>query len=448
MRFEGKKILVLGAGASGVSAAKFLSQRGAVVGIYDDQSKQSIGEAIFVKSKECVEFEKFDMCIISPGVSINHPIAKMFVGRIITELDLGFSIKSGKGRAKVRPSRRPVVAITGTNGKTTVTKLIAKVLGKRAVMCGNVGVPVTSVAEQVRRKIAVTEVSSFMLEGSTSFVADIGIVLNVTQDHLERHGDLQEYIRCKSRLAKVSRLRILNYDDEICRGMANDNTLFFSIEHPVDGVFLRGRDIVYRRSKKTQHGSGGKEKIVGNLDDFAESRPHAIANILVTVLVCRLLKVQMRRVVWAYNQLRSGNARIQYVEHVGNVAFYNDSKATNVASCLAACRCFVMPTNLIIGGQTKNQNFEELFRKLPKTVEHVFCYGSGAVDIMAAAENMRFANITKCKDLTDATMSAFEHGVGARIVLLSPACASLDEFESYQHRGEMFTKVVKGLKDA
>ena len=433
MEFEGKKILVLGAGSSGVAAARFLRRKGAVVGIYDDSvNVHSVNEAIFVGSREQVEFEKFDKCVISPGVSVNHEVAKMFEGRIMSELDLGFFFKK-------QAIKKPIVAITGTNGKTTVTKLISRALGERAVACGNVGIPVTSVADKIAKKIAVVEVSSFMLESSVNFSADIGIILNVTQDHLERHGDVREYVRCKAKLATASKLLILNYDDEVVRAMATDNTLFFSMMEPVDGVFLRGKDIVYRVK--------GKEKVIANLDDFDESKPHAIANILVTALVCRLLRVPMRSVLRAYNEIRSDDNRIQYVAHVDSVAFYNDSKATNIAACLAACKCFVMPINLIVGGQTKNQNFEELFKKLPRTVEHVFCYGSGAEDILEAARQMKYVNVTRCKDLADATISASKHGIGPRIVLLSPACASMDEFQNYQDRGQRFMDIVKGLAE-
>ena len=424
-----KKVLVLGAGKSGMAAAKFLYYKGAVVGIYDDvETKQSIPQAICVTSEKQIEFEKFDLCVISPGVSINHKIARKFEGRNISELALGFTDKHKK-----------VVAVTGTNGKTTVTKMIAAALGRRGVACGNVGVPVTSVADELRRKIAVAEVSSFMLEAPGDFCSDISVILNITQDHLERHGSMQEYIRCKSVLAGNSKTLILNYDDENCRALGNQRSLFFSTTKAVRGIYIDGKDICLNLKNKP--------KKLFNIDDFGETKPHAIQNILATILVCHLLKVSKRRIMAACNGHRTNEHRIQSVANIGNVTFYNDSKATNIAACLAACRCFKCPINLLVGGQVKGQNFAELFEKLPNMVEQVFCFGSGEDVIMESAKQRNFKNITKCADMAEATKAAYEHGFGPRVVLLSPACASLDEYKSYAERGEKFTEIVRGLAD-
>ena len=429
MDFKNLKVLVLGAGASGLSAAKFLRKRGAVVGIYDDKRGEGIKEAIYVND---VDFEDFDYCVISPGVSIRHPIAKKFEGRIMSELVLGFTAPHKK-----------IVAITGTNGKTTVTNMIGRAVGKRGVVCGNIGVPVTGVSDEIKKKIAVTEVSSFMLEVDGKFKPDISIILNITQDHLERHGTIQEYIRCKGKLASA-RAVILNHDCFNTRALNDGRALYFSTSTKVRGIYLDGRDVVLYINKRP--------KVIFNIDDFDEDRPHQISNILAVILACKLLKVPGGRILAA---CKGGSAneqlsehRIQPVGEVGNVAFINDSKATNTASCLASCACFQGPVNLLVGGVSKGQNFDELFAKLPRNVEHVFAFGQSSGELVKAAGVAGFAHITRFKTMREATLAAFKHGFGPRVVLLSPAGSSFDEFSGYAERGKVFAEIVKEIADA
>jgi len=402
--WKDKKVLVLGAGKSGLSAARFLRERGAVVGVYDDNRGHSIKDAIFVQD---VEFEQFDWCVISPGVSKSHPIAKMFDGKIFTELSLLQAKRS--------------VGITGTNGKTTVTKLVAGACG--VVPIGNIGVPVSS---RGRQKLAVVEVSSFMTELDCP-AFDIGVILNMSEDHLERHGDIQEYIRCKKKLIENSRIGILNYDCEICRDLGDENTLWFSKESVTNGAYVAGGNIFFRGKK------------IFPLSVFNEDRPHMVENILAMVLICKLLKISNSRIVRAYRDQEAPKHRIEHVGNVDNVMFYNDSKATNIASCLAACRVFKLPINLIVGGQVKGQDFSKLFKNLPGNIEQVFVYGSDKETIL------KHGGI-ECRDLGHAVEMAFGHGTGPRIVLLSPACASLDEFKSYADRGEQFVRIIQSLE--
>lgn len=429
----------MGAGASGVAAAKFLAARGAIVGIYDDASvNQSVPEAIFLSAKRQVEFEKFDLCVISPGISINHKIAEKFTqsgspggeGKIISELGLGLHGAHAK----------KVIGITGTNGKTTVTKLISAVLGARGVACGNIGMPVTAVADKLKGKIAVTEISSFMLESPLSFsddnsrVIDIGVVLNITQDHLERHGSMQEYIRCKAELLKRGKVTILNYDDENCRSLVGENSFFFSTSGSVKGIYLDGQKVVLN--------TGKRPKIVFDITEFGEEKPHMISNILAVILVCSLLGVRHKRILAVCRGFKSNEHRIQLIGRAGNAVFYDDSKATNIAACIAACKVFKTGINLLLGGQIKGQNFAELFEKLPHTVAHIFCFGSGAEKIMKAANAAEFPNISRFDNMEEATEAAYAHGFGPRVVLLSPACASQDEYTSYAERGEKFIQIA------
>jgi UDP-N-acetylmuramoylalanine--D-glutamate ligase len=423
--FKNLKVLVLGAGASGLSAAKFLRERGAVVGIYDDAKGQAVKEAIYVSD---VDFEGFDYCVISPGVSIHHPVAKKFEGRIISEIALGFRV----------PHKR-VIAITGTNGKTTVTNMIGRALGKRGVVCGNVGVPVTSVTKEIAKKIAVTEVSSFMLETDNDFRPNIGVILNISQDHLERHGTMEEYIRCKGKLTNA-KVVIINHDCPNARVLGDERALYFSTKEAVRGVYLVGKDVIFNLK--------GRPNVIFNLDEFRDERPHQISNILAVVLACKLLGVSRRKILVACKGGQVSEHRVQPVGEVGNVAFINDSKATNIASCLASCACFKSPINLLVGGVSKGQDFGELFAKLPTHVDHVFAFGESANEIVKAATGEGFKRITKCTTMADATRTAFEHGFGPRVVLLAPACSSFDEFSGFAERGRVFAKVVREIADA
>jgi len=420
--FRNLKVLVLGAGKSGLSAAKFLRAHGAVVGIFDDKKGDAIKEAIYVKD---VDFEVFDYCVISPGVSINHPVAQKFEGRITSELALGFGAPYKK-----------VVAITGTNGKTTVTNMLGLVVGGRGVVCGNVGVPVTSVSGEIKRKIAVTEVSSFMLEVDFKFMPDISIILNITQDHLERHGTMEEYIRCKGKLANA-KVVILNHDCLNTRVLNDGRALYFSTNTAVRGIYLDGNDVVQNIGKRA--------KVIFNIAEFNEERPHMISNILAVILACKLLGVSRKRILEACKRGPHSEHRIQPIGEVGNVSFINDSKATNVASCLASCACFQGAIHLLVGGVAKGQDFGELFAKLPRNVEHVFAFGESAEEIAKAAVVTGFKDIAKFKTMKEATKAAFKHGFGPRVVLLSPACSSFDEFSGYVERGKVFAEIVKEL---
>lgn len=427
MEFLSKKWLVLGAGASGLSAARFLRERGAVVGVYDNKRKDGIPEAIFVNEDQ-ITSEQFDYCVISPGFSINHPIARMFEGRIISELMLGFTAPHKK-----------IVAITGTNGKTTVTNMLGAAARKHGVICGNVGVPVSSVSAEIAKKVAVTEVSSFMMEVDMDFRPDISIILNITQDHLERHGTMDEYIKCKAKLTHAKKV-ILNYDCLNCRMFNDGRAFYFSTSKKVRGIYLDGKNIVLDIGKRP--------KVIFDIDEFCEDRPHQISNILAVILACTLLKISRKRILTACMGGKLHEHRMQDVGRIENVAFINDSKATNIAACLAACACFEGPINLLVGGITKGQNMTELFAGLPKQVEHVFAFGEGAEVIINAAKNIGFKNILKFKLMKDAVLAAYKHGFGPRVVLLSPACASFDEFENYADRGRAFAEIVKETANA
>jgi len=512
VKLKNKRVLVLGAGISGRSAKSFLEAKGAEVVVFDDAShgdavkhtpsspttmpplslKGEHAEIVTARDDLSAAADGFDLCVISPGVSINHPLARKFSNRLIGELELGFSVP-----------HRKVIAVTGTNGKTTVVNMIHQAL-RKSVLCGNVGIPVTAVSKEIRRRTAVTEVSSFQLESlGRRFRPNIAVILNVSQDHLERHGTMEEYIRCKARIFQNQKRRdiaVLNFDDPILRnhptacggpplqggelttgsfrgpvldknkklnpllgGVArpqgvtgwfgSQRVLWFSITSRVRGVYLDGNDIMLNLR--------GRARKIFSLDDFGEDRPHSIQNILATVLVCKLMGCSRRAIISACRPVRQSH-RLEYVGRLagdgGDIVFYNDSKATNIASTLAACRCFQTPVNLIVGGVAKGQDFSELFEKMPNVVQNVFVFGESAGEIMGAAPTLssrrdatpssyegELLSIYKCDDLKEAVVRATAAGTGPRVVLLSPACASFDMFRDYRHRGDVFVEIVGEL---
>ena len=445
-RFSDQKVLVIGAGISGRSAADYLTARNAEVSVYDDDETKLKEVANtggnLIEESDC----EYDFCVVSPGISIKHESVQNFLNSgkpVISELELGLSEKHKK-----------IIAITGTNGKTTVSTMIYYALRnsinpfiRKAVLCGNVGIPITSVSEKLRRKTTVVEVSSFQLESTKTLKPDIAVITNITQDHLDRHGTMEEYIRCKSAIFRKQTekdILILNYDDENCRKLAfiaKSRVLWFSTNSRVQGVYIENNDVMLnlkRRAKK-----------ICSVNAFGEEKLHGIENILATVLVCRLIHIGKHAIIESCKPSGSLNHRLQFVgsHHTssGTIMFYNDSKATNIASTIAACRCFKSSVNLILGGVAKGQDFSELFKKLPGIVDHIFVFGQAADIISAAAREANYTAITQATDLREAVTVAVNNGKSSRVVILSPACSSFDMFENYEHRGEVFVQIVKEI---
>jgi len=444
MRFKNKNILVIGAARSGIAAAQFLVKKEASVTIYDDKPDFSLtieGTAHAINQEDIMR-QSFDLVVLSPGISINHPIAKAFSGKIVNEMQIGLTSKHKKS-----------IAVTGTNGKTSVVNMITSALNygrqkKGAVLIGNSGRPVTDATDEIRKKTPVIEVSSFMLEptfkGSPSkklnFRPKIAAVLNITQDHLERHGTMENYINHKAAITKNQRKRdflILNYDCPNARQIADKTkarVLFFSTFTRVRGIYLDGDDIILNTRKKTKKLLSLKELEITSL--------HEVQNFLATALICKLIGCKTSSLQHAKADKSN---RIEFVANSGTLAFYNDSKATNIAATLAACRSFNTPTHLLVGGVAKGQNFSLLFKHLPKNVTNVFAFGEAKEELLAAAEQESFENIESHEDMRAATLSATQHGTGQRVILLSPSCSSFDQFEGYEDRGRKFVEIVNEL---
>ena len=439
------RALVLGYGVSGQAAEKFLQDAGYDTAIYDDNGKKGdIGVA-------------FDFCVVSPGISYGHDVIKTMVERdvpIIAEFELPFFLSKVKTK---------IVAVTGTNGKTTVVNQIYDALrraGRRAVLCGNVGNPLSGNTAFLHGSTAVVEVSSFMLEPSRHrikyaalFRPHIAVITNITQDHLERHGTMEEYRRCKEQIFATQARRgwlVLNYDDPQCRAIGTEvvekreqtkraagvpRILWFSAASRVRGFYYES-GVIYKNT-------GGKVRPVFTAAAAKEDTPHGILNLLATVCVGHLLRIKNRAVLPAVTRV-SRRDRIELVGERNGVAFYNDSKATNIAATLAACACFQMPVTLILCGRPKGQNYVELFEKLPKNVINIVVFGECAEQVFACAKTANYANVTKVDDLQAAVTAATQKTAAPGTVLFSPSGSSFDMFESYIDRGQRFSALISG----
>lgn len=419
------KVKIIGYGVSGKAAESFLESRGIETVVVADAAEKIDGE--------------FDFCVVSPGVPA-EAVADETVP-VIPEVELPFYLD---------PSIKPkcLVAVTGTNGKTTIVNQINKMClddGKNAVLCGNVGTPVSRVADKLPRAIAVVEVSSFMLEQTKVLHPHIAVLTNITSDHLDRHHTMQEYVRCKQQIVANQTGKdylIVNWDDKNARevGLAVQKTgkskvIWYSTSCKVKGYHLC-------------HGSIYESKLWGRKRLCAVSdlggMPHTLANSLAVIAVGRLLGVSLTAIIQAC-KYREQAHRIELVADNNGVAFYNDSKATNIAACLAATRAFTLPICLILCGQTKGQDYQELLLNLPTHVTSVIVFGACQSEVLSKATALGVKKVYPVADLKAALTKAVELCVRPGVVLFSPAGSSFDQFKNYEHRGEKFRELVGEL---
>lgn len=419
MKFKNKRVLVYGLGDSGRSAVKLLTKLGAHVFFYDD----NLEYAGYVGYVRRMEEEHFDFCVLSPGVKIkDNPNIEILKGKgtvILSELDLGYLFLKGK-----------IIAVTGTNGKTTTVSLIYKILkdnGYDARLCGNIGVPITSVVDTNKNSVTVVEVSSFQLESSYLFRCDIGVILNVMPDHLDRHGTMQEYIDCKKKLASFTRKKlVLNLDDEIAKTFNfKKKCLYFSKKTLKKGVFLKNNQIFINK------------KPVCSLNDIKLLGEKNLENVLGAVAALSDFKgLNFRESI---SDFSPKSHRLEVVGQRGGAIFVDDSKATNVASTLNALSAFRgKKIILLLGGRGKNYPYDAIFQH---KIKAVVTFGEEGERISETA-NRYGVTTANFRRFDEAVRYACERNEGGDVVLLSPACSSFDEFSSYKERGERFKEIV------
>tara|TARA_B100001123_G_scaffold417533_1_gene520378 strand:- start:1381 stop:2769 length:1389 start_codon:yes stop_codon:yes gene_type:complete len=448
----GKKVCVLGLGRSGKSAVNLLLKKKAHITAFDDSqhclSQQEIEEykrqGVIFSIGSSIEFprDRMDLAVVSPGIPSDNPLVKHLVSQHIpiwSELELAW-----------RESLCPSIAVSGTNGKTTVTSWIEKVLldnGCRTIAAGNFGTPLSDVVVKPKKFDFFTlEVSSFQLEHIKNFKPKIALLLNVAEDHLDRHGSADKYFRIKARLFENQRADDYAIADwEVLQRLKQkkiylqSRTLTFS-EHKKSADLYLEEGLV----KSQMH--GWPETVI-DLNKCNFRGYHNATNLMAVLLVGKVLGLPLEKMIRQSIELRSGAHRCEFVAECNGVKFYNDSKATNVHA-LTSALCS-MPQNtgdrrniwLIAGGQNKAFDFRAVTKDSMWRVKSAYLLGQSSAEMLSAWQSFVPCNLVD--NMVEAVSEAGRNAVPGDVVLLSPACASFDMFDSYQHRGDSFCAAVQ-----
>ncbi len=447
MELKGKKVLVVGLGKSGLAAALFLRRRGAQVTVSDIRSAEALANDIPSLLEEGINveagghglltFRRQDLIVVSPGVPLDTPEltqVRSFGLPVIGELELAARFLKGK-----------TLAITGSNGKTTTTSLVGEILkaaGLSTLVGGNIGVPVVAlIDESTDETWSVLEVSSFQLETTEQFHPAIAVILNITPDHLDRHGTFENYALAKERIfaaQKPEDFLVLNADNARAAAAASRTSArvyWFSLEIPVrQGAWVEEGQIMYRASKDAH------PETIMPLTGIPLKGEHNVENVLAAVCASRLAGASPQIIRHAVEKFRAVEHRLEYVATVNGVEFYNDSKATNVDATAKAVASFSGGIHLILGGKDKNSDYTQLADLLHSRVRAVYTIGAAAAKIESHLRGV--VSIHSCETLDRAVATAAAAAHPGEVVLLAPACSSFDQFENYEHRGRIFKELV------
>ena len=451
MDLKDKKVLVFGSGKSGIGAADLLGAEGARPVIYDGNEKtdreQVLGKTAGIYpvdfyAGELPEevLESLDLVVLSPGVPTDIPLVKRFYEMglpVWGEVELAY--RTGKGR---------VLAITGTNGKTTTTALLGKIMKDACpsvFVVGNIGTPYTSKARKMQENsVTVAEISSFQLETIEEFAPEVSAILNITEDHLNRHHTMEEYIRVKELITKNQTeedVCVLNYEDEVLRKFgetAIPKVVYFSSVRVLEkGIYLEGDTIVLAtETAKIPVVKTGELKLLGQ---------HNYENVMAAVAMAYYAGVDMESIRKSVCEFTAVEHRIEYVTEKKGVVYYNDSKGTNPDAAIKGIQAMNRPTYLIGGGYDKESSYDEWIQAFDGKVRCLVLIGQTKEKIRAAAERLGFTDTVLFENLQEAVRFCAEHAKEGEAVLLSPACASWGQFDNYEQRGDMFKKYVSEL---
>lgn len=448
---KGRKALVVGLGKSGKAAVKALNEAGAAVSAQDSATPDRL-DTQFLKYMENEnitaylgkvpdDMSVFDMLVMSPGVPLSLDFiqeAREAGAEIIGELELAYRI--GRGN---------FVAITGTNGKTTTTTLVGEIFeaaGKNPAVVGNIGNPVVAAAAGTSGDDwLITEVSSFQLETTVYFRPVVSAILNLTPDHLNRHGTMEAYGAAKARIAANQTgedFLILNADDEASYALGSSTAagiIPFSRKKILEkGAFLDGERIVIKDSDGSEHHicDKGDLRIIGD---------HNVENVLAASAICFFAGIDSDVISSTVREFPGVEHRLEFCGDVDGTAYYNDSKGTNVDAAVIAIRALDNDIILIAGGDGKSQDFSGLADYLNGHISALVLLGRDAPQIEEAALRAGFTNIYRCKDMPECVRKASELASPGDKVLLSPACASWDMYDNFEQRGRHFKNCVKEL---
>ncbi len=448
IELAGKRVLVVGLARTGVAAALFSAGYGATVTATDEKPEAELAESAAKLRAAGVElklgghpaasFLGQDLIIVSPGVPANlSPLKEARANGVPvwSEIELAWRFLRGK-----------LVAITGSNGKTTTTSLVAHILktaGIPTLVGGNIGTPLLALVESsTDTSVTVSEISSFQLETIEAFRPEIGVLLNLTPDHLDRHASFEEYAQAKMRMFENQLDRdaaVLNADDpEVTRRMpARPHVYWFSRQKRVaEGAFLRDGQIVFRVE--------GDEIPLARREEIPLRGEHNVENVLAACASAYLAGAAPAAIATGVKTFQGVEHRLEFVGEIAGVAYYNDSKATNVDATLKAVEAFPGPILVILGGKDKGSPYSPLREPLRQRARVAILIGAAAEKI--ASELGDAVAIERAGTLDRAVQIASERAQPGDVVLLAPACSSFDQFENYEHRGRVFKELVAKLE--
>jgi UDP-N-acetylmuramoylalanine--D-glutamate ligase len=452
LELKGKKVLVVGLGKSGMAAALFLRHHGAKVTVSDVRSAEDLAKEIPALLEEGImveagghgllTFRRQDLIVVSPGVPLDTPelVQSQALGLpVIGELELAARFLKGK-----------MLAVTGSNGKTTTTTLLGEILaagGLPTLVGGNIGVPViTLVDSSTDESWSVLEVSSFQLESTVQFHPAISVILNITPDHLDRYKTFEDYARAKERIFADQNEQdclVLNADNPRAAQAASRSkagVYWFSAKHPVtQGAWVETGNVVYRPTE------GAVTEKVMPLRGIHLKGAHNVENVLAAVVAARQAGVTVELIRAAVEKFHAVEHRLEYVATRKGVEFYNDSKATNVDATAKAVAAFPSGIHLILGGKDKGFPYTVLTPLLRERVRAVYTIGVAAAKIEADLRGV--VPIHSCETLDKALHAATSAAQPGEVVLLAPACSSYDQFDNYEQRGSVFKQLVQELQD-
>ncbi len=442
MTVKNKKVMVVGLGKSGMAAFELLEKMQANVCLYDGREDLDTSEykvPVYLGDIPEHIIDTLSLAVFSPGVPLDIPPAEKLKQHqipIIGEIELAFLNEKGT-----------VAAITGTNGKTTTTTLageIMKAYREQTFVVGNIGSPYTKEVEQTTESsFTVAEISSFQLETIDTFRPKVSAILNITPDHLNRHKTMECYIDTKFRIAENQTkddLCVLNYEDEVLRERAAELSCaveFFSSRQKIaNGLYQNeNHDIV----------DGMTGEVLMNMSESNISGDHNCENIMAAILITRKLGAPMDLIIEVVKNFRAVEHRLEFVKSVAGVDYYNDSKGTNPDAAIKAIQSMTCPTILIGGGYDKDSQFDDWIAHFDGKVKSLILLGETAEKIARAADHQGFHAYEFTDSLQGAVTRAAELAEAGDAVLLSPACASWDMFDSYEQRGNMFKDYVHRL---
>lgn len=447
MDLHGRKVLVVGLARTGLATAKFLKKKGSIVSAAEMRLREEMEEAARELERMGIPIEwgghrtetflKPDLIVVSPGVDLNiEPVqTAMKTGiRVISEIELAYDFIDA-----------PLIAVTGTNGKTTTTLLTGEMLkedGRSVGVGGNVGDPLILFADgRDRWDVLVAEISSFQLEAIESFRPRLSILLNITEDHLDRYPRYEEYIEAKARIFKNQSsedLAVLNGDDPVVIRSGDGvraKKVRFSLREKLDeGAFSDGKTITLRLAGKEESYCLEKTPLKGI---------HNVENMMAAVTAARLLGCSKTAVETVLNRFEGLEHRLEFVREIGGVRFYNDSKGTNVGSVVKSLQSFSQPVVLIAGGKDKNGDLSPLKELIRSRVKRLILIGEAKERM--AEEFSPLTDTGEAGTLEEAVLLAYRTANRGEVVLLSPACSSFDMFKDYKERGKVFKEAVKCL---